>query len=76
MHGQVMTWQIYTRLVEIDAGVALRWFWRDREGRQSPESFIFRDRCEADASRHGYARSRESADQRLANHWTADGEAS
>ena len=52
-----MYWKIYTRKVETERGVQLRWFWRKPvlQGREeSPVGFTSRAECEADARQHGY----------------------
>ena len=53
-----MNWKIFTRKIEVDGGIEIRWFWRKpvREGREeSPAGFTSRGLCEADARKHGYA---------------------
>ncbi len=52
-----MQWKIYTKLVPIDHGVALRWFWRKPviDGRtESRQGFLSRSECEDDAVQNGY----------------------
>lgn len=53
-----MDWKIFTRKVQTETGVQIRWFWRKPglEGREeSATGFTSRARCEADARDHGYA---------------------
>ena len=52
-----MEWKIYTKLLPVDGGIVMRWFWRKpvTEGRtESSQGFTSRAECEADAARHGY----------------------
>ena len=63
-----MRWQIYTKLVPIDGGVAFRWYWRDPEGRESTSSFVSRIACERDASARGYMNTGEN-EQAMAGYW-------
>lgn len=50
-----MTFTMHTKIVEIDGGIALRWFWRDLETfQESPVGFLDRTSCEADAVSRGY----------------------
>ena len=50
-----MGWKIYTKVVAVPGGVALRWQWRNPIGDESQGQFMSRVLCEADAAQHGYA---------------------
>lgn len=64
-----MAWQIYTKLVRLDAAtVGLRWFWRDPNGLESPGSFTTRSACEADAVRLGHTPTGEDHEA-IDAHW-------
>lgn len=67
-----MNWQIYTKLVQLDEGtVGLRWYWRDPDGRESPNSFISRQACEADAAQFGYISTGQD-EGAIAAYWQVD----
>ena len=53
-----MAWQIYTKKVVSDDGIAFQWFWQKPltgKPEESPVGFTTRERCEADAALHGYS---------------------
>ena len=50
-----MRWRIYTKLVPVDGGIALRWYWRNpTNALESARGFILRSECEADARANGF----------------------
>ena len=63
-----MSWQIYTKPIEIEGGTALRWFWREpRSWRESPVGFTSYAACAADAARYGYVPKEEP--KFMARYW-------
>ncbi|HYC44285.1 MAG TPA: hypothetical protein VED01_02265 [Burkholderiales bacterium] len=61
-----MDWKIFTRKIEVDGGVQLRWYWRKpvSEGREeSPVGFTSRTQCEGDARKHGYTANTAQAER-------------
>ena len=58
-----MRWHIYTKLVPIDGGMGLRWFWRNpATSVESSHGFLSRAECEENACASGFARSDAAQD--------------